>query len=144
MGEQMGNLSRPAPPNIQEPGLPELRVYPGIGRLGYFLGSLGINVLSALVTTAGIPLVGPLLAIALMFSLTISRLHNIGMSGAWSLLLLVPVANLLLSVRCLIGPAGYAQTKKLDTAGKVILAIILSLLGLAITALLLLLRFLYS
>lgn len=47
------------------------------------------------------------------------RLHNIGKSGWWSLLTLVPVANLYLYILCLSAPTGYKRTKKLDTPAKV-------------------------
>jgi len=87
---------------------------------------------------------GFLVAIVLCFILVVNRLRNIGISGWWSLLwwsllILVPVANLLVAICCLMYPEGYQHTEKLDTAGKVLfwggifigLAVLLACLRLA-------------
>jgi len=62
------------------------------------------------------------------------RLKNIGMNPWWCLLMLVPIANLLVGIRCLVFQEGYVDTKKLDTAGKVITYIVLGLFILVIVA----------
>jgi uncharacterized membrane protein YhaH (DUF805 family) len=59
-------------------------------------------------------------AVACLFGLVVERLRNIGMSGWWSLLILVPIANIILGVKCLIYQEGYQDTKKLDRTGKII------------------------
>ena len=51
------------------------------------------------------------------------RLHNIGRSGWWSLLILIPIANLFVGIPCAIIPGGYKDTKKLDTVWKIIAVI---------------------
>jgi uncharacterized membrane protein YhaH (DUF805 family) len=65
------------------------------------------------------------LCIGAIFWITAARLHNIGVSGWWSLLLLVPIVNILLTVRCSIFPEGYADHRQLDFAARVILWFIL-------------------
>lgn len=49
-----------------------------------------------------------------------SRLKNIGMTPWLCLLMFVPIANILILIRCLAFQEGYQTTKKLDTAGKVV------------------------
>lgn len=70
-----------------------------------------------------------LLLLVLLFVLTVilvyQRFKNIGRNPWWCLLMLVPVLNLLVVVPCLVLQEGYADTKKLDTGGKVIACIIL-------------------
>lgn len=60
------------------------------------------------------------------------RLKNIGMSGGWALLLLVPIANLLLILRCLAFQEGYVEVGKLDTPGRVMMYLLLALLLLSV------------
>jgi len=108
-----------------------LREYGGIGRLAYvgysFLAGIVGNVLGAI--AAGTE-VGPavvvlaiIASVGLTVFITVQRLKNIGYSGWWSVLLFVPLANIFLGLRCLICPAGYADTKRLDLAGKIITGI---------------------
>ena len=52
------------------------------------------------------------------------RLKNIGMNPWWCLLLLVPIANLLVGFRCLVFQEGYQDTRKLDTAGRIMTYIV--------------------
>lgn len=119
---------QPTPPSTA-------KEYGGIGRAGYLLGMAGATVLNYLFSLAGEPgltLFGFLIAIVLSFVLVVDRLHNIGMSGWWSLLILVPIANLFIWVRCAICPKGYQDTKKLDTAGRVLGMIIIAFLILVV------------
>jgi len=65
------------------------------------------------------------------------RLKNIGRSGWLILISLIPVVGLLVWWPCLYAPTGFAERKKLDTAGKIIRGIILfimliGILGLAL------------
>ena len=45
------------------------------------------------------------------------------MSGLYSLLMFVPFANIYIGVKCAVCPEGYQDTKKLDTAGKILAGI---------------------
>jgi hypothetical protein len=53
------------------------------------------------------------------------RLKNIGYNLRLCFLILVPIVNLFLGIRCLVLQEGYEATKKLDTAGKIITYIVL-------------------
>ena len=61
-----------------------------------------------------------------MIFITVQRLKNIGNSGWWSVLLFVPLANIFLGLRCLVCPAGYADNKRLDRAGKIMTGFLLT------------------
>jgi hypothetical protein len=52
------------------------------------------------------------------------RALNMGMHPAKVLLTFVPIANLILGLRCLVYQEGYEATKKVDKVGKVIATII--------------------
>jgi uncharacterized membrane protein YhaH (DUF805 family) len=115
--------------------------YPGIGRLAYLGWNLVLGfALGVAIAMAGVnpntpsPGAGAvsLLVMVLAFVPVALRLQNIGRNPWWCLLLLVPIANLFVSVPCLIAPPGYAYTKKLDTAGKIIVWSILGLLALLV------------
>ena len=120
--------------------------YGGIQRLEY-LGILIVVGILESVVLMGVAAANPsgesmgpiqLLFTAILFIPVYYRLKNIGMNPWWCLLMLVPIANLFLGVRCLIFQEGYADTKKLDTAGKVIsyiaLGIFVLLIGSVIVA----------
>jgi uncharacterized membrane protein YhaH (DUF805 family) len=106
-----------------------LKRYGGISRLGYFLYSILIcEVLMIGLSRQPDPAKVfwvDVLCIGATFCITAARLHNVGVSGWWSLLLLVPIVNILLGVRCSIFPEGYADHRQLDFAAKVILWLIL-------------------
>ena len=124
--------------------------YGGIGRGMYFLGMIGANAVSLIAQVIGqsivvqgarglgviVILLGSIVALVVSFVLVVKRLNNVGMSGWWSLLLLVPIANLIIGVRCLVCQEGYQDTKKLDTTGKVITGIVLGLFGLVVVGVL--------
>jgi uncharacterized membrane protein YhaH (DUF805 family) len=123
-------------------GLPvdePLREYGGIGRLAYvgysFLAGIVVNVLGMVAGAigAGNELLGPavfaiglIAAVGLTIFITVQRLKNMGYSGWWSVLIFVPLANLLVGLRCLICPAGYADTGRLDRAGKILTWIVVA------------------
>jgi uncharacterized membrane protein YhaH (DUF805 family) len=101
--------------------------YGGIGRLtftGLLVGlyfpatmlfspfELPLNVASSLAEF------GPLV---LLVALAVPRLINMGGRGWWALGMLVPVLNLLLLLRCIAAPEGYAKHRTLDPPGKVLL-----------------------
>lgn len=53
--------------------------------------------------------------------LAVPRMINMGGRSWWALGMLVPVLNLLLLLRCIAAPEGYAKHKTLDPPGKVLL-----------------------
>lgn len=120
--------------------------YGGIHRTGYFFGMLALAVVSAICSAAtegelgiapGEPSIAPLggiITIGFAFLIVVNRLKNIGMSGWWSLLILVPVANLFIGIKCAMCPEGYQDTKKLDTAGKVIAGVLIGFVVLMIVS----------
>ncbi|MFC1739295.1 DUF805 domain-containing protein [Planctomycetota bacterium] len=106
--------------------------YGGIHRTGYFFGMLGVTVIYGILVAAargepGAALLGQIIVLAVSFILLANRLHNIGKSGWMSLLILVPFANLYIWIICSVCPEGYHDTKKLDTAGKIIAGIFIGL-----------------
>lgn len=114
--------------------------YGGIRRLGYFLGMVGVAIINGVFSAVaqgepGIAFLRPIVTLVLSFVLVVNRLRNIGMSSWWSLLILVPIANLFILVRCLMCPEGYQDTKKLDTTGKIIAGIFIGLLVLVVVSL---------
>jgi uncharacterized membrane protein YhaH (DUF805 family) len=101
--------------------------YGGIGRLAYvalMIGAVGgSNIFSDMSRNAGGIVTNLLITITfwvLLFVAAFFRLKNIGMNPWWCLLLFVPLANLAVFFRCLAYPEGYADTKELDVAGKVV------------------------
>ena len=115
--------------------------YGGMNRLTYFLSYIGLSIASNVlqfVLVLAAPDLAPLALVVMIASfgvliyLIVQRLKNLGYSGLWALALVVPLLNLLLVIRCLAAPEGYADHKTLDTAGKVIVGVILGLFVLAI------------
>lgn len=115
------------------------RTYGGIRRLPYFgysvANSLISNVLSFAVAAGGIAEAALGIAI-LSFVVTIfvgvKRLENLGYSGWWILGLLVPLLNILVAMRMLAAPEGYADHKTLDGPAKAIIGVIIGLIVLVI------------
>ncbi len=112
--------------------------YGGIRRLPYLGIMIGLGivqkVLLAAVGAADSTVAVTLMVVVVSFIPVYYRLKNIGMNPWWCLLMLVPIANLLIGIRCLVFQEGYVETKKLDTAGKVITYIVLGLFVLVIVA----------
>ncbi|MBN2285886.1 MAG: DUF805 domain-containing protein [Tissierellales bacterium] len=107
-----------------------IRHYSGVGRLFYFIVIFGsILVLGMLSPVSDeYDQVGlPIGIFVIHIVITALRLQNIGRSPALSLLLFVPILNLVVTVPCFFAPEGYADTKQLDTVGKVIISLILAL-----------------
>ncbi len=103
------------------------REYPGLNRLMFFLTGLGAVVILFLIawfSKSGPE--GPLVGLAVAFVgvvISVQRVRNIGWSGWWGLLQLVPVASFVQTIFLISAPAGYADTKRFDTAGKILLGI---------------------
>ena len=117
------------------------RHYGGIRRLPYLGIMIGLAIFQN-VLLAGIASTdrtgGATLIVAILFMIVYYRLKNIGMNPWWCLAMLVPILNLLVGIRCLVCQEGYADTKKLDTAGKVITFIVLALFVLVLITVLIL------
>lgn len=124
--------------------------YGGIRRLPFFgilfgLGSLrnlfdeplGSNPAGVESATDG--LIALLFLVALMM-VVYYRVKNIGMNPWWSLVVLLPIANLVLLTECLACQQGYADTRKLDTAGKVVVGVCVATIGLILLAVVVSLR----
>ena len=136
-----------APPAFDDPASETAaqRVYGGIGRLAYFGLSILIGIVSNVATSVVLSLVTPdqtpaLIAVVVvaLLNLTASvtvivlRLKNLGMNGFWVLGLIVPILNLVIAVRLIAAPEGYADHKTLDTPGKWIVGIFIGLFVLAL------------
>ncbi len=77
----------------------------------------------------GLELIGLLFALG-AFVPVVFRLHDIGASGWWSLLTLVPLANLILGYYLVCAPTGYAITKTPDKAMKVLSIVFVAFIAL--------------
>ncbi|MEO1856381.1 MAG: DUF4339 domain-containing protein [Rubritalea sp.] len=118
----------------------------GIGRLAYFLWSLMFNVVGigvifnlagkykSLVDETGVADSGLVIGVFVTFLVigilsllvSLSRLKNLSMSRWNFLWSFVPFANIWLGFRLIACPPGYALHKKLDTPGKVMLALFIA------------------
>jgi hypothetical protein len=116
------------------------RHYGGIRRLPYLGIAIGMGVVQNIVVglLASDEALQRLSLFVVMGFLILSfvpvyyRLMNIGMNPWWCLLMIVPIANLFIGIRCLVCQEGYEDTKKLDTAGKVVTFIVVGLFLLVI------------
>lgn len=134
-----------APPTFEETPAADFvpnKEYPGIGRLAYFgwsvLFGIAFQLLLFIVDQAGlinspesaIAIGGGLLLLNFICSVTIIvlRLQNMGMNGFWVLGLIVPILNLVIAVRLIAAPAGYADHKQLDTPGKILVGLMIGLM----------------
>ena len=109
--------------------------YPGLGRLAYFLSTIGICIVFYIIlffvvfaAFSSKSMAGMVGALAILFPLVVAgtmflgskRTINLGMSGWAVLWSLVPFMNLWIAWRMMACPAGYEDHRTLDTAGKVI------------------------
>jgi len=99
--------------------------YPGIRRGWYFLCLLVIGGLTKGLrgNSTEVSIGWVVVPLALWIVLIIARLRNVGKSGWWSLLLPVPIANIVLGAWCFAYPEGYQEEKRIDKAGKIILCL---------------------
>ena len=106
---------------------------PGVGRLDYFFGKVGLGV--AMVFAASnldpegwpLKLIGMVLSYA-SFALEVGRLQRIGLSRWWAVLRFVPYVNLLYLIFLQSAPARWAASRRMDRAGKTLLVFQLALL----------------
>lgn len=134
-------MSDPLP--VQPPEQPDWQViepaatYPGIRRVPYFLGTLVLGALNFAVALGGsaeLSLVFSIVLLILSLMLVASRLRNIGSNGWWCLLMLIPIVNIFVGLRCLAMPEGYRDHRTLDTAGKVVIGLFIGIFVLGILA----------
>jgi len=64
------------------------------------------------------------------------RLKNIGWNGWLALLDFIPLVNLAVSIPSAIYPEGYADTKKLDKTGKILVGVFVGCIVLLVVAIL--------
>ncbi|GAB5445067.1 MAG: hypothetical protein Fues2KO_54160 [Fuerstiella sp.] len=101
--------------------------YGGIGRVTFIGMLLGLYFSGTmLLQSLDLPLnvavtLGEFGPLVLLMALAVPRLINMGGRGWWALGMLVPVLNLLLLLRCIAAPEGYAKHRTLDPPGKVLL-----------------------
>ena len=165
---EAGNLSAPAIAPVRSPAAvnpyavspstlaasranrPDMPLeYPGLGRLAYFLTTIGICIVFYIILFFVIftafstnSMAGMMGAITIFSLLTIAgtmflgskRTINLGMSGWAVLWSLVPFMNVWIAWRMMACPAGYEDHRTLDTAGKVISGIWIGIFALAFLA----------
>ena len=108
--------------------------YPGIDRQQYFLGKIGMIVVTVFVVIVfgpSSPLIrfmGLLMLVATVV-LDVLRLQNMGVSQWFAFIRFLPFGNLVLDIGLLSAQTGWAETKQLDSAGKRTLIFNLVLLG---------------
>jgi len=118
--------------NESSGGISPAKQYGGIRRLPYLAIVLSFAIIDRAFgyeiysnTTITLWFVGWCLLISLVA--VHYRLKNIGYNPDLCFLILVPIVNLFLGIRCLVLQEGYEDTKKLDTAGKILTYIVLTL-----------------
>ncbi|MBN1781134.1 hypothetical protein JW948_08430 [bacterium] len=95
----------------------------GIGRLEYIVGFCGIMYLYFYFmreNSHAVSGIGLLAVVLLAFNYTWRRLANIGMNKWWILLIFLPLVNIFIIYRGMVYPAGWQDSHRLDTAGKVL------------------------
>lgn len=97
------------------------------GRKAYFLWILMIGVLSSILSQGNAEELSALVALVVLIPVVL-RLRDIGTTGWWCLLALVPLVNFALSYFLICAPAGYAKHGQADTTMKILSAIFLSIL----------------
>lgn len=141
--EEKAKLNPYSPSAVVVPVSPAARQqsYGGIGRLAFVgllvLSSVVYDIVETMILTASSELlfiVLMLLSFIATFWIVALRFNNIGYSPWWCLCLLVPAINLVVFVSALVCPAGYADHKTLDLAGKIITGFFLAMFGLAVVA----------
>jgi len=108
-----------------------------VGRLDYFLAKVGLFVAMMVAVTyldprsQWVKVIGMVLSYV-SFALDVMRLRSIGLSQWWSAARFVPYVNLLYMIFLQSAPAGWAETRRMDRAGKTLFVFQLALLAVAI------------
>src|SRR5215207_9110651 len=97
--------------------------YPGIGRLHYFLSIVGMIAAVVFVVTVFGPesrmmSVTTVVLMVASLVLDVMRLRNIGVSEWFVFLRFVPYGKTLLGFGLMCAQSGWAETRRLDSAGK--------------------------
>ena len=112
-------------------------IYPGIDRLQYFMGHVGMIAAAVFVVVVFGPdsrvmrVVSLLLMVGGMV-LDVARLRNMGLSQWLAFIRFVPFGSTVLNIFLLSAQSGWAETRRWDAAGRSILIFELSLLALLI------------
>jgi hypothetical protein len=109
--------------------------YPGIDRLQYFLGKLAmiaavIFVVAVFGPESPVMKVLGLLLMVVTVVLDVLRLRNIGLSQWFAFIRFLPFGNTVLDLGLLCAQTGWAETRRLDRAGRQILIFELVMFGL--------------
>lgn len=143
MSQELPNpFEAPATLDADPPTLDLLGRYGGIGRLVYFVGSCAVAIVfngvlsyvayaradkvAAIEPEASldvVQIVSNILYLGGVLYLCALRMKNCGYSQLWCLGILVPLLNILVAVRAIACPEGYADHHKLDTAGKILIGL---------------------
>lgn len=99
---------------------------PGVGRLHYFVGKVAIGVAMGYAAGHLDPDGWPMMVVGMLlsyagFAIEVGRLRSIGLSRWYSVLRFVPYVNLLYMIFLQSAPAGWAETRQMDRAGKTLL-----------------------
>ncbi|MFK8111084.1 MAG: hypothetical protein AB8B91_02725 [Rubripirellula sp.] len=118
------------------------RSYGGIGRLAYFGYSFAAGVIYNIVLVGAGAIGGENAALAIipilliyfgvLFWIVAQRMINAGYSAWWCVGMIIPILNILVGVRAIACPEGYADHRTLDTAGKVIIGLFFGAIALAV------------
>jgi len=109
--------------------------YPGIDRLHYFLSKIGMIVAVVFVVMVFGPNSPVMRFLGLLLMVTsvvldVMRLRNIGLSQWFAFVRFLPFGNTVLDIFLLSAQGGWAETRRLDRAGRSILIFELLLLAL--------------
>jgi hypothetical protein len=111
--------------------------YPGVGRLHYFLGKVGLG-FAAMFLINFFGWDNPLTRIGMLaimiggFVLEVLRLRNIGVSQWFAFLRMIPYVNLLYMIGLQSAQSGWGETRRLDRTGTTLAVFQLALLVLMI------------
>jgi uncharacterized membrane protein YhaH (DUF805 family) len=111
--------------------------HPGIDRLHYFLGKAGmiasvVFVATVFGPTSGVMRVLGLLLMVASMVLDSMRLRNVGVSQWWAFIRFLPFGNTVLDLGLLCAQTGWAETRRLDRAGRSILIFELILIAMVL------------
>src|SRR5215212_9910493 len=109
--------------------------YPGVGRLRFFLGKIGIvagNAVAVIYFGPGssVTKVLMLLLSIASFKLDVMRLRNIGVSQWFAFCRLIPYVNLVYTIGLLSAQGGWIENRRLDRNGKTIAAFLIAMVAL--------------
>lgn len=143
----MNDANNPyTPPQAKLNKITKTKHLNGIGRMSFLLGLLTLIFSLFFISYTGLFFyIAPEIVLIAMFALLLNiiglRLKNAGYSAFWGFLILIPIMNILLIMRCLAYPTDYKNTQILDANGKIV-TVIFVIVFIAIISLPMLLGFL--